>query len=92
MARPSKQRRASGKPGTRRHESARPLRRGRLLITLALPLIESTRASGLGPQAAEAASLILETPMDKEAHSEHEGREPPFPAAPWVGRGRTPSV
>lgn len=30
--------------------------------------------------------------MDKEAHSEHEGREPPFPTAPWVGAGRTPSV
>lgn len=30
--------------------------------------------------------------MDKEAHSEHEGREPPFPTSPWVGAGRTPSV
>lgn len=30
--------------------------------------------------------------MDKEAHSEHEGHELPFPTAPWVGAGRTPSV
>lgn len=57
MARAGKQRRASRKPGTQRHESASPLRRGRLLIMLTLTPIESMRASGLGPQAAEASVL-----------------------------------